>query len=266
MKNSRKEIGAKVLANFEKKVTDELFSEKLYNKRIETAAEIAEEMPFVTMPFREHGILRKGERNTKILHIFRPNLWAQDYAYEVGKLDKMTVNTAVERGEAVAGYVLETSPNLRKILADTGTDIYTFFDANREAAMAESAYYTRLGGGKMSETARKKIDTALMRRAIRDESMFKTILKHVGVDEKDGLALFQFSEEMDLTEILQKFVEIDPYYNRRIKKIEKFTEINSEVSITLPQTKTSRFVEELLIRLGRKHPAMIKRIANAVGQ
>lgn len=160
MMNKRKEIGAKVFANFEKKVTEDLFSEKLYNKRIETAAAIAEEMPFVTMPFREHGILRKGERNTKILHIFRPNLWAQDYAYEVGKLDKMTVHTAVERGEASAGYVLETSPNLRKILKDTGNDIYTFFDANREAAMTESAYYTRLGGGKMSESARKKIDTA----------------------------------------------------------------------------------------------------------
>lgn len=266
MENYKKAIGEKVLTGFERKVTDDMFEQRVYEEKVEVAANIAEEMPFVTMPFREHGILKKGERNTKILHVFQPNLWAQDFAHTVDKLNKMTVHTAVERGEASAGYVLDTSGSIRKILKDTGSSTYNFLDAYREATMIESAYYTRLGGGKMSEGARKKIDTALMRRAIQSESMFKTVLKHVGVDESDGQALLQFSEEMDLTDILQEFVELDPYYNRRTKHIEKFNEINSAHSVTLPHTKTSRFAEELLIRLGRKYPAMVQRVAKAVGQ
>lgn len=112
---------------------------------------------------------------------------------------------------------------------------------------------------------RKKIDVALMRRALRNESMFKTILRHAGVSETDGLALLQFADEIDLTEILQEIVRLDPYFNRRIGQVELFSEINSEESIKLSHTKTDRFAEELLSRMAKKHPALFRKVAQMIG-
>jgi hypothetical protein len=258
-------VGQKVFSSFEKKVTREHFTKGLHLTRIVAAAEIAEEMPFVMMPLRDKGILRKDDRGTHLLHTFQPNLWAQDYAHEVGGLNKMTVSTAVERANASVEYVIETSPHLIRTLKKTGTTDYDFFVAMREAAMIESAYYTRLGGGEIPEQARKKIDVALMRRALRNESMFRTILRHAGVSETDSLALLHFSDEIDLTGILQEIVNIDPYFNRRIGQVELFTEINSEESIKLNHTKTDRFAEELLSRMAKKHPALFRKIAQMTG-
>ena len=265
IKTTKQIVGQKVFSNFEKKVTRDHFTKGLHLTRIVAAAEIAEEMPFVTMPLRDKGILRQGERNTHLLHTFQPNLWAQDYAHEVGKLYKMTVSTAVERANASVEYVLDTSQHVIKTLKKTGTSDYDFYLAMREAAMIESAYYTRLGGGEMPEQARKKIDVALMRRALRNESMFRTILRHAGVSETDGLALLQFSDEIDLTGILQEIVRIDPYFNRRVGQVELFTEINSEESIKLNHTKSDRFAEELLSRMAKKHPALFRKIAQMTG-
>lgn len=265
MLNKHKEnVGKTVFTNFEKKITDNHFKKGLHMARITAAAEIAEEKPFVTMPLRDNGILLSGERNTHLLHTFQPNLWAQDYAYTIGKLGKMTVSTAIERANASVEYVLETSKNVAQTLKRTGTSEYDFFIAMREAAMIESAYYTRLGNGEMPEQSRKKIDTALMRRALRNDPMFKAILKHAGVEETDGLALLHFADEIDLTGILRELVKLDPYFNRRDRQVEMFEDINSTESVKLNQTKTSAFIEELLIRVGRKHPALFKRIAKTV--
>ncbi|MDF1511153.1 hypothetical protein PZE06_23770 [Robertmurraya sp. DFI.2.37] len=265
IKTTKQIVGKKVFSNFEKMVTREHFTKGLHLTRIEAAAEIVEEMPFVTLPLRDKGIIRKGEGNAHLLHTFRPNLWAQDYAHEIGELGKMTVTTAIERANASVEYVLETSASISRTLKKTGTSDYDFFLAMREAAMIESAYYTRLGGGEMPEQARKKIDVALMRRALRNESMFKTILRHAGVSEIDGLALLQFADEIDLTEILQEILRLDPYFNRRIGQVELFNEINSEESIKLNHTKTDRFAEELLSRMAKKHPALFRKIAKMTG-
>src|SRR5690625_4442284 len=100
MVNYKKVIGEKVTNSFDKKITNDLFTEENYATRLKTAAEVAEEMPFVTLPFREFGILGRNEGNARILHTFQPNLWAQDFAHSVGKLGKMTVHTAGERAEA----------------------------------------------------------------------------------------------------------------------------------------------------------------------
>lgn len=257
-------IGEKVFAAFEKTVTADLFDTSKLAGQIEIAANLAEDMPFVTMPLRQHGILTAGERNTHLLHIFQPNLWAQDFAHTVGKLGTMTAGTAIERANASVDYVLAKSKNIQTVLKRTGTSEYSLYRAMEEAAMIESAYYTRLGGGDMTEVARKKIDVALMRRAIRDESMFQTILRHAGIEETDGAALLQFADEIDLAEILQELVKLDPYFNRRTSQVRSYIDINSTDSVALKHTKTSAFIEELLIRVGRKHPSLFKRIAKTV--
>jgi len=260
----RQTVGKTVYANFEKKVTDGHFKKGLHITRITAAAEIAEEKPFVTMPLRDNGILLAGERNTHLLHTFQPNLWAQDYAHTIGKLGKMTVSTAIERANASVEYILETSKNIAHTLKRTGTKEYDFYVSMREAAMIESAYYTRLGNGEMPEQARKKIDVALMRRALRNDPMFKAILNHAGVEETDGLALLHFADEIDLTDILRELVKLDPYFNRRNRQVLMFEDINSTESVKINQTKTGAFIEELLVRVGRKHPALFKRIAKTV--
>jgi hypothetical protein len=265
MTKTKNIIGESVFNSFEKEISQDHFKVKKFNERIELAAELAEEKPLVTMTLRDHGILRTGEHNARILHIYRPNLWAQDYAHSVGKLSDMTVNTAIERANASIDYVLRTSKSIRNILKDTGTTEYDLFIAMREGALIESAYYTRLGGAILSEKVRKKIDVAIMRRALRNESMFQTIVKHAEVEESDGQAMLQFSEEMDLTEILTKLVKLDPYFNRRSTNIDAFSEINSEESVKLQQTRSDKFAEELLSRMAKKHPSLFNKIARMTG-
>lgn len=257
-------VGETVFGKFERTVKNEHLKKETYKEKIMIASEIVEEMPFVTMPLRESGILRKGERNTHLLHTFQPNLWAQDFAHTEGKLGKMTVTTAIERANASTEFVIENSPKLFAHLKKNGRNIYDFAAAMREAAMIESAYYTRLGGGDMPDVAKKRIDTALMRRTMRNESLFRTVLKHAGIDENDGLALLQFADEIDLTEVLQKFVEDDPYFARRNSQVTMYKAINSEQSAKLAQVTMPPFVEEFIARLGRKYPALVKKIASGL--
>lgn len=260
----RSAVGEKVYLDFDKRVTNEHLDDRLQKDRLIIAAETAHEMPFVTMPFRESGIILPGERNTHILHAFQPNLWAQDYAHGVGELGKMNVGTAIERADSSATYTLETSESIRNTLKRVGKSVYEFYEAVRQAAMIESAYYTRLGGGEMAENERKKIDVALMSRTVNNTPLFQSVLRSVGVAESDKLGLLQFSDEMDLTKILSDFVVSDPYYRRREGLISKFTEINSTESAALNQTRTGRFKEALLMQIGRKDPAMVERVLRAL--
>src|SRR5690606_35702176 len=224
----KENVGKTVFTNFEKKITDNHFKKGLHMTRITAAAEIAEEKPFVTMPLRDNGILLAGERNTHLLHTFQPNLWAQDYAHTIGKLGKMTVSTAIERANASVEYILETSKNIAHTLKRTGTKEYDYYVSMREAAMIECIY------------------------------------KLAGVDETDGLALLHFADEIDLTDLLRELVKLDPYFNRRNRQVLMFEDINSTESVKINQTKTGAFIEELLVRVGRKHPALFKRIAKTV--
>lgn len=254
-------VGKDVFGKFEKTISSPLFTKEKEVERLKLAAELAENMPFVTMPLREYGIL-EGSQNTHILHLFQPNLWAQDYAHSIGELGKMTIATSIERANASAEYKIENSPGLSELLRRQGKTIYEFLQAMREAALIESAYYTRIGGIDMADELKRKIDTALMRRAVKNESMFKTIINHVGVDDKDFSALFQFAEEMDLTECLQKISELDPYFNRRQSQITMFSQIDSEESAKVHVTmRNEAFIDELVAKLYKKHPAAFKKIS-----
>lgn len=264
--NRRKEVGGKVFHNFKKSISEDLFKKGAHVEKIMLAADIAEEMPFVTLPLYENGLLRVGERNTHMLHTFQPNLWAQDYAHEQGELAKMTVGTAIERANAGANHVLETSPSVRRVIKKTGTSEYDFYVAMRQAALIESAYYTRLGKGEMPERARKKIDSALLRRTYRNIPFFKTIIDAVGVNGLEGKELVDFSDDIELTEVLQLFVEKDPYYNRRNKQIREFARINSEESAELKGIKTEDFFEEMIVRAIRRFPAMATKIKEVMDE
>lgn len=252
-------VGREVFTRFDKSITDSLFTKEKEQERISQAAKLAEQMPFVTMPLREKGILT-GTNTAHILHLYQPNLWAQDFAHEVSQLNKMTIVTAIERSDASAEFKLETSKSLNEILRRQRKTVHDFLNAMREAALIESAYYTRISGAEMSEDDRKKIDTAIMRRAVKNEYLFKTILNQIGVDDSDFVALLQFSDEIDLTDCLKKVSECDPYFNRRKAQIESFT-INSEYSASFGAIRTNAFVDELVTRLYKKHPAAFKKIA-----
>jgi hypothetical protein len=260
-KSFKVEIGKVVFEKFDRNLSDSLFTKQKELERLSQAATLAEQMPMVMMPLREHGIL-KGNNTAHVLHLFQPNLWAQDYAHSVGQLGKMTVATSLERANASAEYKLETSDSLIELLRKQGKTAYDFLDSMREAALIESALYTRASGAEMDKSNARKIDTAFMRRAIRNDSMFRTILKHIGADEKDGMALLQFAEEIDLAGCLQKLSKYDAYLARRDVQIDFFTKINSEESIKYKTLSSNAFVDELIKRLYKKHPAAFKKIAN----
>ncbi|UTR05208.1 hypothetical protein MM326_13960 [Alkalihalobacillus sp. LMS6] len=263
MEQYKKEVGQRVLTIFESRVSKKLFEDANVNERLARASLLVEENPFVTNPFRRYGILKQGESNIKILNAFQPNLWAQDFAFTEKKLDKMTVATAVERAEASAWYTLENYQNIRQVLKSAGVSQYQFIRAFIEAALIESAYYTRLSGAELTDAVKKRIDIALMKRAVRDKSTFKTVLTQLGVNDRDNEALFQFTTEMELTDVLREFIIVDPYYNRRAAHIDQFKEINSQRSVQLEHTKTPLFAEKLLGKLISKYPGAARKMLKA---
>lgn len=263
---TKKRIGGEVFDSFNRKINESHFRKGIYVEKIIQAADIAEEMPFVTMPLRDNGILRPGERNTHLLHIYQPNLWSQDFAFSVGELGKMTVNTAIERANATVDHVLKTSKNIREVFKKTGTREYDLFLAMRQAAMIESAYYTRLGRGEIPENARKKIDSALLKRTYKNTPLFKSVIDSVGINGLDGKELLDFSDDIQLAEVLQLFVEKDPYYNRRINQINRFGEMNAEKSASLKQINTESFFEAMITRAVKRFPAMAGRIKRVIDE
>lgn len=77
-------VGREVFNNFDGLLKREknLFTEENKAEMLKNASTMALQMPYVSLPFREVGIVDKNESIAKILHVFRPNLWAQDYANE----------------------------------------------------------------------------------------------------------------------------------------------------------------------------------------
>jgi|SRR5690625_303206 len=253
----RKEtVGKEVFGNFSKKVKDEHFKKAEHTRRIILAGDIAEEMPFVTMPLVENGFVDRGETFTHLLNLYQPNLWAQDFAYSVGELGKMTVSTAIERANASVEYVLQNFKTVRDVMKKRGISEYDLFVAMRQAALIESAYYTRLGKGEMPENTRKKIDSALLRRTYRNMPLFKAIVDATGVNGLDGKELLDFSNDIELTDALQVFVENDPYYNRRSGIIKQFGEMNAEESAALKQVDTVKFYDVMIARAIKRFPSL----------
>lgn len=252
-------LGEKVYKEFEKRITRDHFTESNEKQQLAQAAEVVENFPFVTAPFFYNGTLQKGKPITHFIHVFRPNFRAQDYAHANGKLHTMGVSTTVERALSSAEHSLENSRNLNILLKKKGKTAKEFIEGIKLSAYIESAYYARLGGVKMDRKESAKIDRALMRRTLRDESLFKTALKAAGVDINDPLALIQIADDIDLTEALSLFVKEDQYFTARKPMIKTFGEINSEESVKLEVTKSDDFKLELLDRIYKKHPDMFRK-------
>jgi hypothetical protein len=249
---TKKKVGEEVYNSFEKKISRKTFDEATESMRLTQASELAKEMPLVTMPLRENGVIPKG-RNTAYLHVYQPNLWAQDFAYTVDGLNKMTVATAVERANAATEYKLEKSKSINMMLRKVGKRPEDLLDGMQKAALIESAYVSRLSGEQMDETAARNIDIALMKRAIKNESMLTTITRHLGVDKNDPIAILQISRTLDLTGCLQEIVHTDPYI--------------SEKSVKLASLKSDDFALELVTRLMKKKKAdtwLIKAVEDAL--
>ena len=252
----KKKVGEEVFDNFNKKVTNDHFKKGEHIQKIVLAGDLAEEMPFVTMPLVENGFIRKGESFTHLLNMYQPNLWAQDYAHDVGELGKMTVSTAIERANASVEYILRNLNKVHEVMKKKGLREYDLYLAMRQAALIESAYYTRLGGGEMPESTRKKIDSALLRRTYRNMPLFKSVIDAVGVNGMDGKELLDFSDDIELTNVLQVFVKNDPYYNRRSGIIKQFGEMNAEESAALKQVDTVKFYDVMIARAIKRFPSL----------
>jgi len=262
----KKKVGGEVFESFSKKVTNEHFKKGEHIQKIILAGDLAEEMPFVTMPLVENGFIKKGESFTHLLNMYQPNLWAQDFAHGAGELGKMTVSTAIERANASVGYILRNLNKVHEVMKKKGLKEYDLYLAMRQAALIESGYYTRLGDGEMPESTRKKIDSALLRRTYRNMPLFKAVIDAVGVNGIDGKELLDFSDDIELTEVLQLFVEKDPYYNRRAKQIKQFGEMNAESSASLKQIDTANFFEELIARAVHRFPSVRDSLRRALNE
>jgi len=260
----KKKVGGEVFGNFSKKVTNDHFKKGEHTQKIILAGDLAEEMPFVTMPLVENGFIKKGESFTHLLNIYQPNLWAQDFAHSAGELGKMTVSTAIERANASVEYILRNLKKVHEVMKKKGLKEYDLYLAMRQAALIESGYYTRLGEGEMPESTRKKIDSALLRRTYRNMPLFKSVIDAVGVNGIDGKELLDFSSDIELTDVLQEFVENDPYYNRRSRIIKQFGEMNAETSASLKQINTVSFFDEMITRAIKRFPSVRNSLRKAL--
>lgn len=261
-------VGREVFNNFDGLLKREknLFTEENKAEMLKNASTMALQMPYVSLPFREVGIVDKNESIAKILHVFRPNLWAQDYANEINMLDKMTVETAYLRAHAAADYTLENSVSLRYLLKKKGLSDFDFVNAIRGAALIEAAYYSLIGGDKMNDVDGRRIKAALMWRTLDTNTVFASVAKSQGVSKDDPLGLWQFSEVFELAEYQQEIYKKDPYFMRRFPQFETFNKMNAEKSIKLQSFKDRDVVNNLVTRLMKKHkvdPWLVKAVDNA---
>lgn len=244
-------VGREAFDLFNQKITNESFDERRKEKLLNVASDLVKETPFVLLPFKEVG-LWTSNKDASLLTVFRPNLWLQDYAFEVNALSNVTISTTTERASAVFEYIKHRHSFIRDLLIRKGRNFKDFYTALENAALIESAYYTRIGGDDLDESNAKKIDIALMKRALKNEPVLDSIAKKQGVNKDDPAAMIDLVKDLDLTACLQEISKKDPYFNRRQAQINTFNKINSEESIKLPGINNDSFVLELLRRLLKK--------------
>ncbi|EMT54783.1 hypothetical protein I532_04225 [Brevibacillus borstelensis AK1] len=254
----KRRVGKRVFSEFTQLVAknDKLSDARFQATAIKHAAELAEEKPFVTLAFRDNGIIKDSHK--ELIYVFRPNLWAQDFAHEEGSLDKMNVYTAAERGVASAKFAYENYPGLRELLKRRGKSEKDFSTSMMEAALIEAAYYSRIGGMKMDADSARKIDIAIMKRYVKKESSFRTIMTKLGIDHDDTLALSQIAETIDLSGCLQEVSEIDPYFTRRTDLIDEyrmFAKMDAEKSVKIAALQSDAFTRELFSRVLKRKQA-----------
>lgn len=259
-------VGSKVFAKFEEALSPELFT--LSNKKDKTkqAADLVVAKPYVTMVFRDSGILGNNDHHNRLINLFKANLWAQDYAYTKNKLHTMTIETATERAYASALYCFKNSPSINRLLLEKSKTHFDFLDAAEGMALIEGAYYSRIGGDDMDVSDANKIDAALMFRTLETNTVFAQVAKGQGIDKTDPIALWQFAQIFDLTGYLREISQTDPYYARRSLQIEAFTEMNAERSIKLQKLKERDIVGDLVSRLMKQHkidPWLVKAVDKA---
>ncbi|MGG1445073.1 hypothetical protein ABE354_24075 [Brevibacillus laterosporus] len=265
----KKKVGQKVFTTFENLVVqnEKLRDEQFQQSTLEHAAKLAEDKPFVTLAFRDNGILTGS--HTEIISVFRPNLWAQDHAYSQGKLSQMNVFTAAERGIASGQFAYENYQGLRELLKRRGKSESDFMMSMMRSALIEAAYYSRIGGLRMDKEIERLIDIAIMKRYIKKESMFRTLMGRVGIDPedvKDTEALVQIAEKLDLVSCLKEISETDPYFIRRSDILDEYrnaAKMDAENSVKLASLQSDAFTRELFSRiLKRKHaePWLVKAV------
>lgn len=262
-------VGREVLRRFERKVSQNLRlrTEETRQRTLEMAADLAYNMPFVTMPLRENGVLYGS--NTKLLHAYRPGLWVQDHAYERGELGRMDIFAARERSEAAAEYSLETSPAVSAHLKTNGVSPDRFLKAMVEAGLIESAYQARISGEEMSESVQKKVDVALVIRAIKSGTGLKQICRSQGVDISDPVALLQLADTLDLTGGLREILDYDPYFKRRATNIAALASsrstMNAEESVSLGATKIEEALFLRTLSKRKTEPWLKKAVSSLFG-
>ncbi len=254
----KRSVGERVFTEFTQLITknDKLSDAKFQMTAIKHAAELVEEKPFVTLAFRDNGIIK--DSHTELIHVFRPNLWVQEFAHQEGSLDMMNVYTAAERGVASAKFAYESYPGLRELLRRRGKTEKDFSTSMMEAALIEAAYYSRIGGMEMDTDIAKKIDIAIMKRYVKKESSFRTIMTKLGIDHDDALALSQIAEKIDLSGCLQEVSETDPYFTRRIDLLDEyrnFAKMDAENSVKIAALQSDAFTRELFSRVLKRKQA-----------
>jgi hypothetical protein len=263
---TRRTVGKAVYTRFNRKITNrmKIRTKEAESKIAQRAADLAYHMPFVTEPFRNNGILYG--RNTPVLYMFRPNLWAQDYAHYQGSLGKMDIFYAVERGEASGEYLLDSSRHIHGHLKKYGKSPEDFLRSITESALIESAYQARLSGKEMEDSDRRKIDIALVARSIKSGAGLRQICNSLGVDVTDPIALLQISDTLDLTGILSEMVDKDPYFKRRRENIVDMSAFTHDIDSERSNTKAAGIddISSAIITraLGKKgaEPWLVKKI------
>jgi len=264
--NTKNNVGESVLASFKEKLKlSPLQSKSETHAKTTQASNLVIENFQVTMPLVSRGIMERG-RNISLLHIFQPNLWVQDFAYEKGDLGMMTIETAIERADASINYKLERSRSLWDHLKKRGKTDEDLRQAMREASLIESAYCTRLGGVGLDKENERKIDVGIALRTVRNNSLFQTVINQGGIDVKDLAAVFQISEELDLTSIIKEVVKNDPYFQRRKTIINEQQTINATKSVRVEYSKSEEFARQIFEKMAKKHPSLFTKVAQSMGK
>jgi hypothetical protein len=264
--NNKRTVGKKVFEGTINKLQYQRRDDEMIRVVQRKSAELVAQSPYVSRSFFEEGLV-KDNKLAYILHLFKGNIHAQDYAYEIGELHKLDMLSSTARAESTLDYELRNN-KLAKYLKDIGKTPYDAIIAYEKATLRESGMIYRLGGIKMEDESERLLDIGLTKRVIGKNYLAGKIIKGLGVSEDDPKALYQVNETIHITGTLQDRLRNDAYIARRKDFIEllkrKRVQINSESSSKWETISDKDLVKSFMMTIAEKQPHLMKEVISTM--
>lgn len=233
-------------------------------------------------PFVAEGLITNGH-DVSMHHVFRSNVRMIDYALNVGRVEKIRLETIDEQVNVLTNNTLSKSTAVREKLKKMGRSIYDLHNAVRQGKLIEHLSLNYIAGVNMADIAREATAVGLVRRIAPKNTELRRMLEKAGVDIYDDEAIVQFTTLIEFRDFMNRYYRSDVFFKPRTQLIEElrndgetdeltsdnYVDYTAEITrgINLSDTETDRFKKEMILWLMNKsdvEPWLIKAVEQSM--